>query len=110
MEILFLGTSGSMPTPKRGHPAIAIRLNGDLTLLDCGEGTQRQFMKSEFSFMKINRIIISHFHGDHILGLPALIQSMCLLEREKSLEIYGPSGLKKIVESILSISYFTLKF
>ncbi len=110
MEVLFLGTSASMPTQNRNHPAIAIRIDGDVTLLDCGDGTLRQFIKSEMSFMKIKRIFISHYHGDHILGLPAIIQSMCLLEREKSLDIYGPIGLKKILESILSISYFSLKF
>ena len=85
-------------------------MEAELILLDCGEGTQRQFFHSSASFMRVRRIFISHFHGDHFLGLPGLIQSMCLNNRTDPLDIYGPKDSKEMVERALALGYFTLRF
>lgn len=110
MQIVFLGTGGSWPSKDRNVSAVAVRIGSDVLLFDCGEGTQRQLMSSNVSFMKINRILISHFHGDHFLGLPGLIQSMSLNNRKKPLEIYGPHGTVKLVNIIINLGYFTPTF
>lgn len=106
MKIVFLGTGGSYPTPSRNVSSIAVKFDGDVLLFDCGEGTQRQIMKSSISFMKIKKIFISHFHGDHFLGLPGLIQSMNLNDREDTLEIYGPVGTLEVMKKLITIGYF----
>lgn len=110
MQITFLGTAGSWPTKERNASAIALDMEREVILLDCGEGTQRQFFLSPVSFMRVRRIFITHFHGDHFLGLPGLIQSMGLNNRTEPLDIYGPRGVKEIVEQIMHLGYFTQKF
>lgn len=79
-------------------------------LFDCGEGTQRQFIYGNVSPMKISKIFISHYHGDHILGLPGLLQSMSFRGREKKLTIYGPEGIEIIREAILALGYCKIDF
>jgi ribonuclease Z len=106
LSIVFLGTGGSWPTIKRNVSSIAVKRGGDTILFDCGEGTQRQFQKSSLSHMQISKIFITHFHGDHFLGLPGLIQTMQLNDREKSLHIYGPRGMKELTSQLLSLGYF----
>ena len=106
LSIIFLGTGGSWPTIKRNVSSIAVKRGKEIILFDCGEGTQRQFQKSKLSYMQINKIFISHFHGDHFLGLPGLIQTMQLNDREKPLYIYGPKGLDKLISQLLSLGYF----
>lgn len=106
MKIVFLGTGGSYPTPKRNVTSIALKFKGDVILFDCGEGTQRQIMESSISFMKIKKIFISHFHGDHFLGIPGLIQSMNLNDREDPLEIYGPVGTSEVMKKLITLGYF----
>lgn len=96
MEITFLGTASAIPSKNRNHTSIAVKGFGETFLFDCGEGTQRQLNFTNISPMKIDKIFISHLHGDHILGLPGLIQSMGFRGREKPLYIYGPKGLMKI--------------
>jgi len=110
VELLFLGTGGSVPTPERNTVAIALRHGPEVLLFDCGEGTQRQFMRSSFSFMKVTRVFVTHLHGDHFLGLPGLIQSMNFNGREKALLIYGPEGTMQMVESVLHLGLFDLGF
>ncbi len=110
MKLVFLGTGGSYPSPKRNVAAIAVKYKGDVILFDCGEGTQRQFMRSSLSFMDTKRIFITHFHGDHFLGLPGLIQSMNLNDREKGLEIYGPRGNKQMCKRLINLGYFRPNF
>ncbi len=110
MRLTFLGTAGSWPTKERSASALALDLERELVLLDCGEGTQRQFFQSSVSFMRVRRIFISHFHGDHFLGLPGLIQSMSLNHREEPLDIYGPPDAREMVERALGMGYFTLRF
>jgi ribonuclease Z len=110
MQLTFLGTAGSWPTKERNASAIALDTEHELLLLDCGEGTQRQLFSSTMSFMRVRRILLTHFHGDHFLGLPGLIQSMCLNQRSEPLDIYGPPDSREILERVLTLGYFTLRF
>lgn len=110
MEIVFLGTSGSLPSPERNVSAIAVKRGGEVILLDCGEGTQRQFMLSKLSFMQVSRVLISHYHGDHFLGLPGLIMTMTLNDRQEPLEILGPPGTAAMVETLSSLGAFAPGF
>ena len=110
MELIFLGTSSAIPTNHRNHSAIALKGFGEIILFDCGEGTQRQMTKAKLSPMKINKIFITHFHGDHILGVPGMIQSMAFRGRTEPLTIYGPTGLKELIENIKNLGYFALSF
>lgn len=109
-KITFLGTGGGMPSPSRGVSATALQVGGEVLLFDCGEGTQRQFMLSSVSFMKVSTIFISHFHGDHFLGLPGLIQSMNFSGRSAPLAIYGPPGMIELARALVSLGHFTLAF
>ena len=110
MQLTFLGTAGSWPTKERSASAIALDTEHEVVLLDCGEGTQRQFFHSAVSFMRVRRIFLTHFHGDHFLGLPGLIQSMCLNNRTDPLDIYGPPDAPEMVDRVLKLGYFTLRF
>jgi len=106
LSIVFLGTGGSWPTLKRNVSALALKRAGEVLLFDCGEGTQRQLQKSKLSYMQISKVFITHFHGDHFLGLPGLIQTMQLNDREAPLHIYGPKGITSLVGQLLSLGYF----
>ena len=106
LYVIFLGTGGSWPTVKRNVSSIAVKRGGEIILFDCGEGTQRQIQRSELSYMQIKSIFISHFHGDHFLGLPGLIQTMQLNDRKDPLLIYGPKGMSRLVETIKNLGYF----
>ncbi|MHB8352736.1 MAG: ribonuclease Z [Thermoplasmata archaeon] len=110
MQLTFLGTAGSWPTKERNASAIALEVGRELLLLDCGEGTQRQLFHSTRSFMRVRRIFLTHFHGDHFLGLPGLIQSMGLNHRTEPLDLYGPPDSREILERVLTLGYFTLRF
>jgi ribonuclease Z len=110
LHVVFLGTAGSVPTVTRSLPAVALRRKGELILFDCGEGVQRQMVKAGLGFNKKMKVFITHMHGDHMLGLPGLIQTMSLLDRDKTLEIYGPTGLEDFVEAIEKTVHFTLTF
>ena len=110
MEITFLGTSSAVPSKQRNHAGIIIKYFKDTLLFDCGEGTQRQLTYAKISPMKINKIFITHFHGDHVLGLAGLIQSMGFRGREEDLNIYGPKGLGKIINAAFKIGYFQLNY
>ena len=110
IKITFLGTGGSWPVPRRGMPSLAIQIDEIMNLFDCGEGTQKQIMKSKLSFMRINNVFITHFHGDHFLGLLGLIQSMSFNNRTEPLNIYGPPGAIRILSNALNVGYYTLGF
>ena len=110
MELVFLGTSSAIPTSHRNHSSIALKAFGEIFLFDCGEGTQLQMSKAKISPMKINNIFITHFHGDHILGLPGIIQSMAFRGRKNPLHIFGPKGLVEMVNIIRNFGYFSLTF
>ena len=103
MELVFLGTSCMIPTKERNHSAMLLTYRGENILIDCGEGTQKQFKIAGIKPTKITKILISHWHGDHCLGLPGLIQTIDKEGYNKTLEIYGPTGTKKKVESLLKI-------
>ncbi len=110
MKITFLGTGAAVPTKNRNHSSIGLKFDGDIFLFDCGEGTQKQIIYTDISPMKISSIFITHFHGDHILGLPGLLQSIGFNGRSDHIKIYGPPGLKSIIENILKIGYHSIDF
>jgi len=109
LRVLFLGTAGAMPTTKRNPSAILIQRESERILFDCGEGTQRQMMKAK-SGMKIDAIFITHLHGDHILGLPGLIQSMNFQERKDPLYIYVPLRSREEIEELVTAGCFLPSF
>ena len=97
LQITFLGTSGGVPTPKRGMPSIAIKWNGEIYLFDCGEGTQRAMMQNKVGYGSINSIFISHLHLDHFLGVFGLIETLHLLQPSpKPISIYAPEYFELI--------------
>ena len=110
MEVIFLGTGGSIPTPKRGLSAIAVRRRNELLLFDCGEGTQRQMIQAGVGFHREAKIFVTHMHGDHVLGLPGLLQTMSLLGRKKKLTIYGPQGIEGFLDCVRDSLPFGLTF
>jgi ribonuclease Z len=110
MQVIFLGTGGSIPTPKRGLSAIAVRRKNELLLFDCGEGTQRQMIQAGVGFHRKAKVFVTHMHGDHVLGLPGLLQTMALLGRKTKLEIYGPVGIRAFVEAMNQTVRFSLTF
>lgn len=91
-------------------PAVALQIEDKLNLLDCGEGTQKQIMKSKLSFMKVDNVFITHFHGDHFLGLPGLVQSLSFNGREDPLHIFGPKGAFRIISAALMVGYYSLGY
>ncbi len=95
MEVVFLGTSSMVPTKERNHAGVFVSLGNDGILLDCGEGIQRQLKNAGISLTKVTIILISHWHGDHVLGLPGLIQSLASMDSTRKLRIFGPKGTKK---------------
>lgn len=112
IEITFLGTVSGIPSKERSHPAIVLEYSGekkDTLLFDCGEGTQSRLMKSKISFMKIDKIFITHWHADHFAGLIPLIQTMNLEKRVKELKIFAPEA-EKFVSDILDLGYFGCRF
>lgn len=110
IQILFLGTAGSVPTPRRSLPAILLQRKDEQIMLDCGENVQRQMMTAKAGFHKKMKILITHMHGDHILGLPGLLQTMALLNRKKKLDIYGPPGINPFLQCIKETVQFALTF
>ena len=110
MEVTFLGTASAVHSKDRNHPSIALKAFGDVFLFDCGEGAQKQLLFTNVSPMKISKIFITHFHGDHILGLPGLLQSMSLNGRERKLTVYGPRGLNKLKDAIYSLGYSSIEY
>ena len=99
LSLFFVGTAGSVPTARRGLPALLLRRGADRILFDCGEGTQRQLLRS-VGLMDLTDVFITHFHADHWLGLPGMLKTFDLRAREKPLTIYGPPGLAKLLASV----------
>jgi ribonuclease Z len=110
LKIIFLGTSGSVPTPNRGMPALMVLREGERMLFDCGEGTQRQMMKARSGFMDVASIFLSHFHADHTLGIPGLLQTMSFQGRTEPLYIYGPEFVEEFCDLLSRLGYLNLGF
>jgi len=106
MQILFLGTSSMVPTKERNQSGVLISYKNEGILVDCGEGIQRQLKIAGAKLTKITKILISHWHGDHVLGIPGLIQSMSAAGYEKKLRIYGPEGSKKFMKKMFEVFVF----
>jgi ribonuclease Z len=100
LSIFFVGTGGSVPTARRGLPALLLRRGGDRILIDCGEGTQRQLVRSA-GLMELTEIFLTHFHSDHWLGLPGMLKTFDLRGRDRPLTIYGPPGLRSLIALVL---------
>ena len=110
IRVVFLGTSGSVPTLKRSLPCVVVQCPKVQWMFDCGENVQHQMMGSKVSFHRKMKIFITHLHGDHVLGLPGLLQTMALMERKVSLQIYGPVGLKRFLECTAETLNFCVKY
>jgi len=109
MEILFLGTSSMVPTKERNHSGILISYKNENILVDCGEGIQRQLKIAGVKLTKITKILISHWHGDHVLGIPGLMQSMSASGYNGKLQVYGPIGTRKFMEKMFEAFAFDNK-
>jgi ribonuclease Z len=100
LDLVFLGTAGSMPTAQRAPAALLVRRGGDRLLFDCAEGTQRQLLRSSVGLVELGEIFVTHFHADHILGLPGLFKTFSLRGRERPLDVHGPRGLVDLLGSL----------
>lgn len=113
MEIYFLGTGAGMPAKERNVTSICLTLyeeRGTFWMFDCGEGTQHQILKSPIRLSRLEKIFITHLHGDHIYGLPGILTSRSYQGGEKPLDIYGPPGIRNYIETVLSISQAHLDY
>jgi ribonuclease Z len=108
LSLFFLGTAGSVPSSRRGLPGLLVRRGGDRLLFDCGEGTQRQLLRSA-GLIDLDSVFITHFHADHWLGLPGMLKSFALRERSEPLAVYGPRGLKQLMAT-MRVVYGRLPF
>ena len=92
LDLVFLGTAGSAPTASRGTSATLVRRGGDRLLVDCGEGTQRQLLRSDAGLVDLEDVLLTHLHADHVLGLPGMLKTFALRGRELPIVVYGPRG------------------
>jgi ribonuclease Z len=103
LSAFFVGTAGSIPTARRGLPSVLVRRGGDRILFDCGEGTQRQLVRS-VGLAELTEVFVTHFHADHWLGLPGLLKTFDLRARERPLAIHGPPGVRELMTLALRIA------
>ena len=104
LDLCFLGTGGSIPMPNRALASLYIRYNGHAILLDCGEGTQIGIMRLGWGFRCIDTLLLTHFHADHCSGVPGFLLALAKAGREEPLAIYGPYGLKRVIDSLRVIA------
>jgi ribonuclease Z len=102
-DVVFFGTSGSMPTADRAPTALMIRRGGERLLFDCAEGTQRQMLRSNVGLVDLREVFLTHYHADHYLGLPGMLKTFALRGREVPITIYGPPGLSDLFSSLKRI-------
>jgi ribonuclease Z len=103
LDLVFLGTSGSMPTAQRAPTATLLRRGGERLLFDCAEGTQRQLLRSNVGLVELREVFLTHYHADHYLGLPGMLKTFALRGRELPLTIYGPPGLDDLFRALRRI-------
>jgi ribonuclease Z len=103
LDLVFLGTSGSMPTADRAPTALLLRRGGDRLLFDCAEGTQRQLLRSSVGLLDLREVFLTHYHADHYLGLPGMLKTFALRGRDVPITIYGPPGLGDLFGSLRRI-------
>jgi ribonuclease Z len=108
LSVFFAGTAGSVPSARRGLPALLLRRGGDAILFDCGEGTQRQLVRS-VGLADMSHVFLTHFHADHWLGLPGMLKSFELRDRDRPLTVLGPPGTRKLLEAVRFV-YGRLKY
>jgi len=109
MRVTFLGTSGAVPTTERNPSAVFVNRDGDKLLFDCGEGTQRQMMRFGTGFA-VDHVFVTHTHGDHVLGLPGLLQTWDFNDREEPVAIHAPAGTRGTIEDLVSVTGDTPSF
>jgi ribonuclease Z len=100
LDLVFLGTAGSAPTASRGASATLVRRGGDRLLVDCGEGTQRQLLRSDAGLSDLEEVFLTHLHADHVLGLPGMLKTFALRGRELPITVYGPPGTAGLLRSL----------
>ena len=105
LRVMFLGTGAGWPSRHRNVSSLALLRSGEAMLFDCGEGTQRQIMHTTLSPMRVSRVFITHAHGDHFLGLPGLVQSMCLNERTEPMEVFVPEAILSHMEVLVRVGH-----
>ena len=103
LDLVFLGTSGSMPTAKRAPTALLVRRGGERLLFDCAEGTQRQLLRSAVGLVELPEIFLTHYHADHYLGLPGMLKTFAVRGRTLPITIYGPPGLQELFVALRRI-------
>jgi ribonuclease Z len=103
LDLVFFGTAGSMPTAQRAPSAMLLRRGGEKLLFDCGEGTQRQMLRSTVGLVELREIFLTHYHADHYLGLPGMLKTFALRGRELPMRIYGPPGLTELFAALRRI-------
>jgi ribonuclease Z len=103
LDVVFLGTSGSVPTARRAPTSLLLRRGGERLLIDCGEGTQRQLLRCSVGLVELSEIFLTHYHADHYLGLPGMLKTFALRGRELPLTVYGPPGLPELFDGLRRI-------
>ncbi|MCW2923989.1 MAG: ribonuclease [Thermoleophilia bacterium] len=99
LDVVFLGTAASVPSATRGLSSVLIRRGGERILVDCGEGTQRQLMRS-VGLAEVDLVFITHLHADHVLGLPGMLKTFGMRDRERPLRIVGPPGIERFMRDM----------
>lgn len=110
IRVVFLGTAGAIPTVQRSLPAVLLQRGTEQFLFDCGEAVQRQMIRAKTGFHKKLKIFLTHMHGDHVLGLPGLLQTMALMDRQKPVEVYGPAGTAHFLQCLQASLQFGLTY
>ena len=103
IKLTFLGTADAVPSAKRNHTAVLVSYLGENILVDCGEGTQRQFRKARLNPCSVTRILVTHWHADHILGIPGLLKTLGMSGYNKTLYVYGPRGTKRFMHNLMEL-------